>query len=138
MRHAKNKSDQILLKAGEGRVYQCGKMTAIFKTDENETDDKYSVSEWWLEPNSEGPGAHQHEDNDEVFYVLDGTTAFLIGANWVDAEKGTFIRIPAKTMHDFANKTDKKSCILNFFIPGGFERNMPSIVKWFEENPGIK
>jgi hypothetical protein len=24
--------------------------------------------------------------------------------------------------------------VLNFFIPGGFERNMPSIVKWFEDN----
>ena len=53
-------------------------MRAVFKADENETAGKYSISEWWLEPNSHGPGAHQHEDNDEVFYVLEGTTSFLV------------------------------------------------------------
>ncbi|MEJ8803249.1 cupin domain-containing protein [Pontibacter sp. H249] len=133
MEHKNNHADPLILEKGQGRVYNCGTMTAIFKADENETQEKYSISEWWLEPKSDGPGAHQHEENDEVFYVLDGTTSILIGEKWLDAAKGTFIRIPAKTIHDFKNKTDQKTGILNFFIPGGFERNMPSIVKWFEE-----
>ena len=132
MEHKNNHTDSLILKEGQGRVYNCGTMTAIFKADENETKEKYSISEWWLEPNSDGPGAHQHEENDEVFYVLEGTTSILVGEEWIDA--GTFIRIPAKTIHDFKNKTDIKTGVLNFFIPGGFERNMPSIVKWFEEN----
>jgi mannose-6-phosphate isomerase-like protein (cupin superfamily) len=109
-------------------------MTAIFKADENETDAGYSISEWILEPNSGGPGAHMHEANDEVFYVTEGTVSLLVGEQWVDAKRGAFLRIPAGTMHDFANKTNEKAAILNFFIPGGFERNMPAIVKWFEEN----
>jgi hypothetical protein len=41
---------------------------------------------------------------------------------------------PAKTIHDFANRTTQQAGVLNFFIPGGFERNMPSIVQWFAEN----
>lgn len=134
MQHIKDHTEVLILAEKQGRVYNCGTMTAIFKADENETNEKYSVSEWWLEPNSEGPGAHLHEDNDEVFYVLEGTASFLIGENWIDAQKGTFLRIPAKTIHDFKNKTDNKTGILNFFIPGGFERNMPSIVQWFEDN----
>ena len=134
MEHKNNNADPLVLEKGQGRVYNCGTMTAIFKADENETNEKYSVSEWWLEPNSNGPGAHRHEENDEIFYVLEGTTSILIGENWIDAIKGTFIRIPAKTIHDFKNRTDRKTGVLNFFIPGGFERNMPSIVKWFEEN----
>ena len=109
-------------------------MTAIFKADENETNEKYSVSEWWLAPHADGPGPHKHEDNDEVFYVLEGTTSMRIGDEWIDVEKGTFIRIPAQTIHDFKNQTDSKTGLLNFFIPGGFERNMPAIVKWFEDN----
>lgn len=125
----------IVLKANEGRKYNLGTMTAIFKADEEETNEKYSISEWWLEPHSDGPGAHFHEDNDEVFYVLEGSPSLLIGDRWIVAEKGTFLRIPAKTLHDFANRTDHKAGLLNFFIPGGFERNMPSIVQWFEENP---
>ena len=134
MEHENNNAAILMLQPGDGRVYNCGTMTAIFKADENETDEKYSISEWWLEPDSDGPGAHQHEDNDEVFYGLEGTTSFLVGDKWVDVKKGTFIRIPAKTIHDFSNRTDCRSGVLNFFIPGGFEKNMPSIVKWFEEN----
>lgn len=68
MKHRQNATDKLLLKAGKGRIYNCGTMTAVFKADENET-----------EPT-------------------------------------------------------KNSGLLNFFIPGDFERNMPSIVKWFEDN----
>lgn len=124
----------LILSEGQGRVYNCGTMTAIFKADEHETNEKYSISEWWLEPNSDGPGPHSHDANDEVFYVLEGTTSFLVGDKWVDANKGTFLRIPAKTIHDFKNQTNEKTGVLNFFIPGGFERNMPAIVQWFEDN----
>ena len=111
-----------------------GTMKAVFKADEEETQQRYSVSEWWLEPNSTGPGAHLHEENDEVFYVIDGTASILVGEKWITASKGAFFLIPSNTMHDFANRSDKKMGLLNFFIPGGFERNMPSIVKWFENN----
>lgn len=134
MKYKNYQACPLILEEGQGRVYTCGTMTAIFKADENETNEKYSISEWWLEPNSNGPGAHQHEENDEVFYVLEGTTSILVGEKWVDAKKGTFVRIPAKVIHDFKNKTDQKTGVLNFFIPGGFERNMPSIVNWFDEN----
>jgi mannose-6-phosphate isomerase-like protein (cupin superfamily) len=134
MKHKHSNDDALILHAGEGRVYNCGPMTAVFKADENETDENYSVSEWWLAPHSDGPGAHLHEENTEVFYVLEGTVSILIGDQWIDAAKGSFIRIPAKTLHDFKNNTDDRAGLLNFFIPGGFERNMPSIVQWFADN----
>ncbi|MXV53073.1 cupin domain-containing protein [Pedobacter sp. HMF7647] len=124
----------IILRAGQGRSYKLGAMTAIFKADEKETDEKYSVSEWWLEPNSNGPGPHQHDDQDQIFYVLEGTMSILVADNWIDADKGTFVRIPTNTIHTFANRTDKKAGMLNLDVPGGFEKNMPSMVKWFEEN----
>ncbi len=134
MTHNKNHEDLLILHSGEGRLYNCGSMTAIFKADENETSEKYSISEWWLEPQSEGPGVHKHDTNDDLFYILDGILSVRVGEQWIDAEKGTFIRIPAGTLHDFANKTDSKAGMLNFYIPGGFEKNMPSIVQWFAEN----
>ncbi len=46
------------LPPGEGRRYELGRMTAVFKADEDETTARYSVSEWWLEPGADGPGAH--------------------------------------------------------------------------------
>lgn len=134
MEHELSEKNAIILQPGEGRVYNCGTMMAVFKADENETASRYSISEWWLEPNSSGPGAHQHDENDEVFYAIEGRASILVGEKWIDVEKGAFVRIPAKTMHDFANRTDERCGLLNFFIPGGFERNMPAIVKWFDDN----
>ncbi|NBP69809.1 MAG: cupin domain-containing protein, partial [Cytophagia bacterium] len=97
MKHKQNENETLILQPGEGRTYVSGAMTAIFKADENETAEKYSISEWWLEPNADGPGAHLHEENDEIFYGIEGKASVLVGDRWVDVEKGTFLRIPAKT-----------------------------------------
>ncbi|WP_422370162.1 cupin domain-containing protein [Hoeflea sp.] len=120
---------------GEGRSYSLGLMRAVFKADHAESDNRYAISEWWLEPNSSGPGAHLHESNEEIFYGLEGTVSILVGESWRKLEKGGFLRIPAGTLHDFENRTGKVAGLLNIFIPGGFENSMPSIVKWFEDNP---
>jgi mannose-6-phosphate isomerase-like protein (cupin superfamily) len=126
--------ETIVLEPGGGRAYAMGAMRAVFKADGAETNDRYSISEWWLEPDTPGPGAHLHEENDDLFYVLEGTASFLAGERWIDAAAGTFIRIPAGITHDFANRSGKRVGLLNFYIPGGFEKDMPAIVKWFEEN----
>lgn len=131
---AKKKRPALLLPPGKGRKYDMGAMRAVFKADGAETARRYSISEWWLEPGTPGPGAHSHEGEDDVFYVLEGTASFLIGKKWIKAPRGSFICAPAGVTHDFANRTKKKVGILNFSIPGGFEDHMPAIVKWFREN----
>ena len=134
MKHKNDHTQPLILREGEGRSYNLGPMTAIFKADENETEEKYSISEWWLEPHSTGPGAHEHDDQDQIFYVLEGTLSMLGGDKWVEGSRGTFIRIPKNTMHTFENRTDKKITFLNFDVPGGFEKHMPEMSRWFDEN----
>ena len=119
---------------GEGRTYLMPTMRAVFKADGEETANRYSVSEWWLEPGSNGPGAHSHDANDEIFFVIEGMPSLLIGDKWIDAPAGSCIMIPAGIPHDFANRTNAPAGMFNVFIPGGFEPQMPAIVKWFEEN----
>lgn len=126
----------IYLPNGSGRSYPLGGMQSIFKADGDETIDTYSISEWWLDPHQPGPGPHSHEANDDIFYVLEGTITFLAGDKRIDASKGAFLRIPAGVTHDFENKSDQRAGLLNIYIPGGFEKDMPAIVKWFEENAG--
>lgn len=121
----------ILLAPGEGRHYPCGPMQSVFLADGAESGDRYSVSIWWVDPQQPGPGAHSHETNEELFYVIDGTMTFLVGDRHVDATAGTFLRIPAGVTHDFENRTMQRAGALNVFIPGGFETNMPAIVEWF-------
>jgi hypothetical protein len=49
----------VVLAPGEGRSYpMCDRLSAVFKADGDETDGRYSISEWWLEPHTKGPGTH--------------------------------------------------------------------------------
>ena len=123
----------IFLPPGAGRSYQAGPMRAIFKADGPETDDSYCISEWWLEAGDSGPGPHSHEENVEIFYVIEGTMSFLAGDEWIDAPRGSFLRIPAGVTHDFENRSAATAGALNLFLPGGFEVMMPAIVRWFAE-----
>ena len=123
----------IILGPDEGRSYAMPAMRAVFKADGSETASRYSVSEWWLDPNSGGPGAHSHDANDEIFYVIEGNPSVLVGTEWIEATRGTFLLIPAGTTHDFANRTDARAGLLNVFVPGGFEASMPAIVQWFRD-----
>ncbi|MHA6785827.1 cupin domain-containing protein [Pseudonocardia saturnea] len=120
----------VHLAPGAGRRYDMGRVDAVFKADGPETADRYSISEWWLEPHTAGPGAHTHPE-DDVFYVLEGTMSFLVGGRWVDAPKGSFVLAPGGTPHDFENRTAERAGALNFSAPGGFEPRMPGIADWF-------
>ncbi|MCI0547324.1 MAG: cupin domain-containing protein [Candidatus Rokubacteria bacterium] len=111
-----------------------GRIRAIFKADGAETSHAYSISEWWLEPHTKGPGPHSHPE-DDVFYVIEGTMTILVGERWIDAVKGSFVLAPAGVTHDFENRGDTRAGVLNFSYPGNFEQHMPGIVEWFAAHP---
>jgi mannose-6-phosphate isomerase-like protein (cupin superfamily) len=127
-------SEVIFLGPRAGRSYQAGPMRAVFKADGEETDDRYCVSEWWLEAGEPGPGPHSHEDNVELFYVIEGTMSLLAGDTWFDAPAGSFLRIPAGVTHDFQNRGTARAGVLNMFLPGGFEVMMPAVVDYFADH----
>ena len=124
----------VVLAPGEGRPYPMGRIGALFKADGDETASRYSISEWWLEPHTQGPGAHAHPE-DDVFYVIEGTMSFLVNDAWIDAARGAFVLVPGGATHDFENRSDARAGVLNLSIPGGFEQHMPGIVEWFAEHP---
>src|SRR5215472_19084894 len=124
----------IVLAPGQGRAYPMGRISAVFKADEAETESRYSVSEWWLEPRTQGPGAHSHEE-DDLYYVIEGTMSVLVGEQWTDAPSGSFVLIPGGITHDFENRGPVRAGILSFKVPGPFEPELPGIAAWFAENP---
>lgn len=124
----------IVLAAGQGRHYDMGRMSAVFKADGDETKSKFSVSEWWLEPKTPGPGVHDHAD-DHVFYVLEGRVNVFVSDSWQECGKGACVVIPGGTPHDFENRSEVKAGFLSFNVAGGFEAEMPGIVQWFIESP---
>jgi mannose-6-phosphate isomerase-like protein (cupin superfamily) len=124
----------VFLPPGEGRAYPMGRISAVFKADGDETQDAYSISEWWLDAHTSGPGPHSHPE-DNVFYVIEGTMSFLVGDRWLDAPRGSLVLAPSGMTHDFENRSASRAGALAFSIPGTFESQMPSIVRWFKENP---
>ncbi|NLE85823.1 MAG: cupin domain-containing protein [Myxococcales bacterium] len=131
---SKNDRKPLFLLPNEGRRYTMGPMEALFLADNDETASGYSISQWWLEPHTSGPGAHSHPE-DDVFFVIDGTMSFLVGDEWIDAPRGSFVLAPGGVTHDFENRSDERAGVLNISAPGGFERHMPSIVEWFAKHP---
>jgi mannose-6-phosphate isomerase-like protein (cupin superfamily) len=106
-------------------------MRSVFKADLEESAHRYSVSEWWLEPDTRGPGVHQHEE-DHVFYVIDGTLSVWVsdhssGDRWLDLAKGGYVVIPGDTPHSFENRGAVRAGLIAFTAPRGFEARMPDI-----------
>jgi quercetin dioxygenase-like cupin family protein len=122
------------------------------------TESKYEVSVWWLQPQTQGPGAHSHPADDifyviekadlhgkgpaicshpadDIFYVIEGTMTFLMDKEWKDAPKGSFVLVPGGMTHTSQNRSDASAGLLNFAVPGGFESGVPNIVEWFKNNP---
>lgn len=124
----------VVLAPGEGRAYPMGRISAVFKADEAETRSRYSVSEWWLEPRTQGPGAHSHAE-DDLFYVIDGIMSLRVGDEWFECPKGSFILVPGGVTHDFENRGGVRAGVLNFSSPGPFEPEMPAIAEWFAQHP---
>jgi mannose-6-phosphate isomerase-like protein (cupin superfamily) len=126
----------VILGPGEGRRYPMGPLSAVFKADGEEAAGRYSISEWWLDPHTKGPGPHSHSE-DDVFYGLAGTMTVLVGTEWVQASAGSFVLIPGGTTHDFENRGDERAGVLNVSAPGDFEDHMPGIAQWFiDRQPG--
>jgi mannose-6-phosphate isomerase-like protein (cupin superfamily) len=111
-----------------------GPVKAVFKADGDETLAQYSISEWWLEPYTRGPGPHSHEE-DDVFFVIEGTMSFFLGEAWIDAPKGSLVIAPGGMPHDFENRTAERAGVLNVSVPGDFEPAMEGIAEWFRARP---
>jgi len=112
-----------IVPAGQGRTYDMRRIQAVFKADGEETAGRYSISEWWLEPGTRGPGTHAHSD-DHIFYVIEGALHFMIDGTWSRLEKGGYAVIPGGVPHDFQNRETVRSGFISFNAPGGFEPRM--------------
>lgn len=123
MKDAEATRKPIIIPPAQGRIYEMGRMRAIFKADDEESAGQYSVSEWWLEPGTRGPGVHSHSE-DHIFYVIEGTLSVCLDGNWSQADKGAYVLIPGDTPHDFRNSGTIRAGFIAFNTPGGFEARM--------------
>ena len=96
----------VVLNPYEGRAYPMGRMSAVFKADLEETNSALSVSEWWLEPHTEGPHIHKHPET-HLFYVIEGSLAvYLKSKDWFEVKKGSYVLIPGGIERGLENRSN--------------------------------
>jgi len=77
----------------------------------------------WLEitPPGGGPPPHFHTNEDEWFYVLQGTVSFFRDGAWQEVGPGARVWCPRETIHTFQNTGDTPSHMILTTAPSGFE-----------------
>jgi quercetin dioxygenase-like cupin family protein len=70
----------------------------------------------------EGPPPHFHTNQEEYFYVLEGTYELTINGSTRLAGPGTMVFLPRGEVHSFKNVGDAPARMLDWSIPGGQER----------------
>jgi quercetin dioxygenase-like cupin family protein len=73
-------------------------------------------------PPMTGPPLHQHQREDELFYVIEGEVTFQIDGNRTLAKAGTTLFAPRLTVHAFQNFTQSTARLLITLAPGGMDR----------------
>ncbi|MGI5119486.1 cupin domain-containing protein [Marinactinospora thermotolerans] len=72
-------------------------------------------------PPGSGPPLHLHQNEDEMFYLLEGTLEITDYDRTFIAEKGSFLLLPRGSIHCFKNISDEPARMLMLFTPSGFE-----------------
>ena len=90
-----------VLNSNEGWTYRLFGVDFTVKAGEITPGNGAAIMEY-VTRKGEEPGAHTHQTEDEIFYVLDGKITFLCGGERFDLETGGMIFLPHGIPHDYA------------------------------------
>jgi hypothetical protein len=139
----------VVLGPGEGRSYPMGRIAAIFKADAAETESRYSISEWWLEPPTHRTWRTltprrrhllRHRRNEHSGSRI-ATVLEVVSDTARNQDKRSSLGLRPVLVHE--NTHRKVSAFLggfsvnhcNFSVSGPFESDMPAIVPSSERLP---
>ena len=85
-----------------------------------------SVLMAWHKP-GEGPPDHVHFNQEEMFFVLEGTYELTVDGQTATAGAGTIVFIPRNVVHRFKNVGDTTARLLDWSLPGGQDHYFKAI-----------
>ena len=85
-----------------------------------ETNGMYFALEATVPPGA-GPPPHIQSNEEEGFYVIEGTVTFWPDGDKVVAGPGTFVHVPRGVVHNFRNDGDDPVRMIIWFSPAGIE-----------------
>lgn len=115
----------IVLRPGEGSRLEVMGNVRINKAVGADTGGMWAL----LEQHVTGatPPLHQHDREDEAFYVLQGRARVWVGDDEFDADPGSFVLAPRKVPHTYARHPGSDLKLLVLIAPAGFEQMFDEI-----------
>jgi quercetin dioxygenase-like cupin family protein len=115
-------TEQVFVQAAEGGTADHPLGGAVtFKVRGQETGGRVTAFETVVAPGL-GPPLHEHANEEETLYVLEGEVRFKLGDRVVSGPPGAFVFVPRRTPHSFQNVGDTPARLLIHFTPSGMER----------------
>jgi len=109
------------LNKGEGKSFWLLTDLHTFKVVSSDTGGAFTVAELTAGPEM-GPPPHIHRNNDETFYVLEGTFDFSLAGQAFSAGPGAFVYLPRGVVHTHSAGGGKPAKALVVQTPAGVER----------------
>ncbi len=109
----------VAVGADEGEAWWWFGTLSVMKTTAAETEGQMTIVEITNPPGYEGP-LHVHHNEDEGFWVLEGSARIQIGDRIMEAGAGDYAFGPRDIPHRYS--VGEQGCRMLFiFTPGGFE-----------------
>lgn len=124
-----------VLQPGEGQaIWQLGNRFTL-KAASDETHGRYAI----LDQICAGapPPMHVHENEEEAFYLLEGSLDLYLGDEVHQVQAGAFCLVPRGTPHSFTSTSTDPARILVVVSPSGFEQFFAEVEDQFPEANGM-
>lgn len=105
----------------DGKGYEFLNSLMIVKAGSEDTRGQLAIVEARTPPDY-GPPPHVHADEEEIFYVLEGTVEVMCGDQQFVALPGSLVLTPRGTLHTFHVTDDGPGKLLVITAPAQFER----------------
>lgn len=110
-----------LLPTREGRAIAAIGLGITVKTDGKSTHDAYSMFEYAVPPETDGPPAHVHTREDESFICLAGRLDVHLGGEDFVLNFGDYLFLPRDVVHAFRNPYKDEARVISVVSPAGLE-----------------
>jgi mannose-6-phosphate isomerase-like protein (cupin superfamily) len=111
-----------LLPSREGQAIAAIGLGITLKADGKSTRDAYSLFEYAIPPETNGPPPHVHTREDESFICLAGRLDVHLGGQDFVMEVGDYMFLPRDVVHAFRNPYNEESRVFSVVSPAGLER----------------
>jgi mannose-6-phosphate isomerase-like protein (cupin superfamily) len=111
-----------MLPSREGHAIAAIGLGITMKTDGKSTRDAYSLFEYTIPPETNGPPPHVHTREDESFICLSGRLDVHLGGEDFVMQLGDYMFLPRDVVHAFRNPYKDESRVISVVSPAGLER----------------